>query len=83
MNEHKMDFANKYLGGGVLYSGCVQEEIRFMICPELIVGLLFTEEMMPNESVIIKGCEQFSSYTGYARSFAFGGDFVDNAPRYI
>lgn len=77
----QMDFANKYLGGGVLYSGCVQEEIRFMICPELIVGLLFTEEMMPNESVIIKGCEQFSSYTGYARSFAFGGDFVDNAPR--
>ena len=25
------DFANKFLGGGVLNEGCVQEEIRFLI----------------------------------------------------
>ena len=29
----KVDFANKVIGGGVIGSGCVQEEIRFMICP--------------------------------------------------
>lgn len=29
------DFANKYIGGGVLCGGCVQEEIRFAECPEL------------------------------------------------
>lgn len=27
------DFANKFLGGGVLGHGAVQEEIRFLICP--------------------------------------------------
>lgn len=35
----KVDFANKYLGGGVLTRGCVQEEITFTICPELICGM--------------------------------------------
>ena len=34
----EVDFANSYVGGGVLSSGCVQEEIRFVICPELIVS---------------------------------------------
>lgn len=28
------DFANEYIGGGVLRRGAVQEEIRFTICPE-------------------------------------------------
>ena len=36
----QLDFANKYVGGGVLGNGCVQEEIRFLICPELIVSCL-------------------------------------------
>lgn len=34
----QVDFANKYIGGGVLGHGAVQEEIRFLICPELIVS---------------------------------------------
>ncbi|KAB7503184.1 Poly(ADP-ribose) glycohydrolase [Armadillidium nasatum] len=39
----QVDFANKYIGGGVLGLGCVQEEIRFVLCPELLVARLFTE----------------------------------------
>ena len=37
-NGHGMIQAdrNKFLGGGVLNEGCMQEEIRFLICPELI-----------------------------------------------
>jgi len=31
----QVDFANKYIGGGALGHGSVQEEIRFAICPEL------------------------------------------------
>ncbi len=50
-----MDFANCYIGGGVLGHGCVQEEIRFMICPELLASMLFTERMSWNESVFIIG----------------------------
>lgn len=73
------DFANRVIGGGVLGSGCVQEEIRFLLSPELIASLLLTERMGDLESVLITGSERFSKYTGYADTFEFGGDFVDEA----
>ena len=49
------DFANKYIGGGVLSTGNVQEEIRFVISPECLFSILICEEMLPNESIIITG----------------------------
>ncbi|MBA0760755.1 hypothetical protein Gotri_023479 [Gossypium trilobum] len=73
----EVDFANKYLGGGALHRGCVQEEIRFMINPELIAGMLFLPSMADNEAIEIVGAERFSDYTGYASSFRFSGDYVD------
>ena len=45
----EMDFANKYIGGGVLGHGLVQEEIRFIVAPEFIVTLLLTEELSDDE----------------------------------
>lgn len=77
----QVDFANKYLGGGVLGHGCVQEEIRFVINPELLVSKLFTEALKPQEALIMMGSEQFSEYGGYASSFSFAGDFQDETPR--
>ncbi|XP_055389722.1 poly(ADP-ribose) glycohydrolase isoform X2 [Condylostylus longicornis] len=74
----QVDFANKYIGGGVLGGGCVQEEIRFVICPELIVSRLFTEFLKDNEALFMVGAEQFSSYTGYGYSFKFSKDHKDN-----
>ncbi|KAK7354905.1 hypothetical protein VNO80_14147 [Phaseolus coccineus] len=73
----EVDFADEYLGGGALGWGCVQEEIRFMICPELIAGMLFLPAMADNEAIEVVGVERFSSYTGYASSFRFSGDYVD------
>lgn len=73
----EVDFANEYLGGGALLRGCVQEEIRFMINPELIAGMLFLPSMAENEAIEIVGAERFSDYTGYASSFRFSGDYVD------
>lgn len=73
----EVDFANKYLGGGALHTGCVQEEIRFMINPELIAGMFFLPSMDDNEAIEIVGSERFSSYTGYASSFRFSGDYMD------
>ena len=35
--------------------GCVQEEIRFAICPELILSRLFTERLEENECLLING----------------------------
>ncbi len=51
----QVDFANKYLGGGVLRHGCVQEEIRFLLCPEMLVSKLVTEELDNNECLIMTG----------------------------
>ena len=77
----QVDFANRMIGGGVVGEGCVQEEIRFLLCPELILARLFTEKLEPNESLLITGCERFSSYKGYAQSFKFEGNYIDIVPR--
>jgi hypothetical protein len=42
----------------------VKEEIRFMINPELIVGMLFMVSMEDNEAIEIVGAERFSQYMG-------------------
>jgi len=75
----QVDFANKLIGGGVLGSGSVQEEIRFAINPELIVSRLFTSEIEDNEVVFIKGTERYSVYKGYSDNFEWAGDFDDVA----
>ncbi|CAF3038523.1 unnamed protein product [Rotaria sp. Silwood2] len=80
-NVLQVDFANKYIGGGVLGGGCVQEEIRFTICPEMLVSLLVCEVMDKNECIFLIGCERYSSYKGYADSFEYAGDYRDNTPR--
>jgi poly(ADP-ribose) glycohydrolase len=77
----QVDFANEYLGGGVLCGGCVQEEIRFAVSPECTVGLLLCPRMLEHEAIVITGAEQFSRYTGYGFSLGYGGDFVDPTPR--
>lgn len=76
----QVDFANKFLGGGVLGFGCVQEEIRFVICPEMIVSKLITEVLDKNEALLMIGCERFSHYDGYASTFEFIGNYVDDTP---
>ncbi len=62
-------------------NGCVQEEIRFSLCPEMLVSLLVCEVMEPNECVFLIGCERYSTYEGYAGSFKFAGNYVDHAPK--
>ncbi|XP_030630735.1 poly(ADP-ribose) glycohydrolase [Chanos chanos] len=77
----QVDFANRMVGGGVIGSGLVQEEIRFLINPELIAARLFTEALEDNESLIITGSEQYSKYTGYSDSYKWAGDHEDKILR--
>uniref|UniRef100_A0A1I8EXP4 poly(ADP-ribose) glycohydrolase n=1 Tax=Wuchereria bancrofti TaxID=6293 RepID=A0A1I8EXP4_WUCBA len=78
----QVDFANEYIGGGVLGSGCVQEEIRFLICPEMIVSMILCERMHHNEAIVICGAERFSDYNGYGPSFRWRPmEKVDSFPR--
>ena len=77
----QVDFANRMIGGGVVGNGCVQEEIRFLMCPELIIARLFTEKLEANESLLVVGAERFNSYTGYASTFKHAGDRADFTQR--
>ncbi|XP_037319461.2 poly(ADP-ribose) glycohydrolase isoform X2 [Pungitius pungitius] len=77
----QVDFANRFVGGGVTGSGLVQEEIRFLINPELIISRLFTEALDPNECLIITGTQQYSKYTGYSHTYEWGGSHQDTTPR--
>ena len=76
----KVDFANKIVGGGVLRGGCVQEEIYFLICPELILSRLFVECLEPHEAVVMVGAERYSDYSGYSDTFEWSGDHYDVTP---
>lgn len=51
----QVDFASSWLGGGVLGSGLVQEEILFLMNPEMIVSRLFTEKLDDNECLVVTG----------------------------
>ncbi|MED6247665.1 hypothetical protein ATANTOWER_012069, partial [Ataeniobius toweri] len=77
----QVDFANRFVGGGVTGHGLVQEEIRFLINPELIVSRLFTEALEDNECLIITGSEQYSKYSGYAESYRWQNSYKDETPR--
>jgi len=69
----EIDFANKYLGGGVLGNGMVQEEIMLMTSPEGLVGILFCESMREEEAILIQGAATMSEYQGYAKGFKWNG----------
>jgi len=79
-NQLQADFANRCLGGGVLSQGCVQEEIRFAISPELVVSRLLMAPLLPLEAAIITGSKRFTAYDGYASSFTCTGLCTDPAP---
>lgn len=73
------DFANMYIGGGVLANGSIQEEIRFAICPELLAAMLICPRMDDDEAIQIVGAEQFSNYKGYSHSLQYDGDYRDTS----
>ena len=56
------DFANAYIGGGVLGRGCVQEEIRFLLSPELIAGRLYNSWMTCTCAIARGSCPPARTY---------------------
>ena len=70
------DFANRWIGGGVLKRGSVQEEIMFSICTELLTTIHICDMMNDNEAIVITGAEDFSLHKGYSRDLKF----IGNAP---
>ncbi|KAL4512184.1 hypothetical protein ABPG72_005186 [Tetrahymena utriculariae] len=72
-----IDFANQCIGGGVLDTGRVQEEIMFVTNPELLICCQICECIEDKEGILITGAERYSSYTGYSQTFAFEDNFID------
>ncbi|CAF2801247.1 unnamed protein product [Rotaria sp. Silwood2] len=77
----QVDFANEFIGGGVMNEGIVQEEIRFTICTEMLISVLVCEVMLPNECIFLIGCEQYTTYSGYATTFKAKDNFFDKTPK--
>uniref|UniRef100_A0A8C1LLF4 poly(ADP-ribose) glycohydrolase n=1 Tax=Cyprinus carpio TaxID=7962 RepID=A0A8C1LLF4_CYPCA len=77
----QVDFASKYIGGGVLGSKLFQEEILFLMSPELIVARLFTEKLADNECLKITGPQMYSFTSGYSKSFLWAGPYYDRTKR--
>jgi len=73
-----IDFANKFIGGGALSFGCVQEEIMFSRAPEFCASMAMFVAMEDNEAIYISGAKYFSDYSGYARSLQYAGDHEEN-----
>lgn len=44
----KVDFANKFIGGGALDYGNAQEEIMFLCHPEMFISMLLCEKVKEN-----------------------------------
>lgn len=70
IEDHKdatfVDFANKYIGGGILGTGATQEEILFLIHPESFSATLFFEVMEKNEAIYLGNLKRISNYSGYS-----------------
>ena len=77
-----VDFANKYIGGGTLHGGSVQEEILFAIQPELSCSMAFMEMMSKNDAIRIDNTILYSNYKGYSSSFSFAENGYNNKKRY-
>lgn len=76
----QVDFANKYIGGGALGSGCVQEEIRFAISPELVPTCLIACVLDAEDALAITGSRIFSAYSGYGWDMRHAGPGQDATP---
>ena len=70
-----VDFANKFIGGGALTRGAVQEEIRFFMSPECLCSLLIFESFEDNEIGYITGTEKINKIEGYSQNMRFAGDY--------
>jgi uridine kinase len=79
----RVDFANKFVGGGFASHGAVQEEILFSKCPEMgCARFLMPEHLEEYEAAFILGAEQFTTTLPgtYDKTLKFGAPFAHREP---
>lgn len=70
-------FSDKELGDQVLQLSATQQQITNMLHPELMLSLLFCEELKEDETVRVSGAGRYSNYKGYDKSFEFVGPYAE------
>ena len=80
INECRADvhseFANAYVGGGVLSGDAAMEETLFLVKPELMVAMALNGRMVDREVIAVSGAIQYSCTDGFGQSFTFAGDYA-------
>tara|TARA_B100000780_G_scaffold172237_1_gene120604 strand:- start:364 stop:2163 length:1800 start_codon:yes stop_codon:yes gene_type:complete len=77
-----VEFANAFVGGGVMTGDAAMEETLFLVKPELMVAMAIENRMVDEEAIRISGALQYSKTKGFGQDFEFDGDYIiENTPR--
>mmetsp|Transcript_22675 Transcript_22675/g.73744 ORF Transcript_22675/g.73744 Transcript_22675/m.73744 type:complete len:380 (-) Transcript_22675:291-1430(-) len=77
--EVHVEFANAFVGGGVMTGDAAMEEILFLVKPELMVAMAVNNRMADTEAVCVTGALQYSRVGGYGSTLAFAGNHDEEA----
>ena len=69
------EFANAFVGGGVMTGDAAMEETLFLVKPELMVAMAVQNRMVDEEVVCVSGAQKYSLTAGFGQSFEFAGDY--------
>lgn len=70
-----VEFANAFIGGGVMTGDAAMEETLFLVKPELMVAMALENRMVDEEAICISGASKYSQTSGFGQSFEFAGDY--------
>jgi len=70
------EFANAFVGGGVVTGDFAMEEILFLVKPELMVAMALQNRMADTEVICVSGAVQYSRVQGFGADFEFAGDYT-------
>jgi len=74
------EFANAFIGGGVMTGDAAMEETLFLVKPELMVAMALQHRMVDEEAICVLGARKYSTTSGFGQSFTFGGDYDNKRP---
>jgi uncharacterized membrane protein YgcG len=69
------DFANAFVGGGCMTGDAAQEEMLFLVKPELMLAMATQQRMVDEEAIRISGARQYAITSGFGQDFEFHGDY--------
>lgn len=75
-----VEFANAFVGGGVMTGDTAMEETLFLVKPELMVAMALENRMVDEEAIRVSGARKYSLTKGFGHSFEFAGDYNDRRP---